>query len=179
MIERPLKRLLIGYGNPLRRDDGVGWLLASQLTTQVDENIVQMVDGDIVRVIAAYQLTPEMAETLSQASEILFVDAVVGGSSGSWKVQTVPPNPADGISSLVHHLTPAALLALSQALYGRAPAAQILTVVGADFGYGEALSELVAAALPAVRQYALDFLTGQVAAANADNHSILMTAQVS
>ena len=147
-----MTRLLIGYGNPLRCDDGVGWLLASQLAA--------VVDGASARIIAAHQLTPEMAEAVSRASEVLFLDAAVAEVPGAWTVRPVQPNPRESLSSLVHHLTPSALLALAQALYHAAPAGQILTVVGADFGYGEVFSPEVEAALPDVRQYIDRFLYG-------------------
>ena len=147
-----MQRLLIGYGSPLRCDDGVGWFLANQLAT--------LVDDDAVRIIAAHQLAPEMAEALSQASEVLFVDAAVSGAPGAWTVHPVQPNPHESLSSLVHHLTPAALLMLSQALYDTAPTGRMITIVGADFGYGETFSPAVETVLPHVRQYMLDFLRG-------------------
>jgi hydrogenase maturation protease len=143
-------KLLIGYGNPLRCDDGVGWFLANQLYPAYQCAGVQ--------IIAAHQLMPEMAEALSQASRVLFVDAEVGTEPGRWSVAPVPLESGQSLSSLVHHLTPGQLLALAQALYGAAPAGQILTVVGADFGYGEWFSEPVAAILTDVRQHITAFL---------------------
>ncbi|MCC6802731.1 MAG: hydrogenase maturation protease, partial [Anaerolineae bacterium] len=130
-------RLLIGYGNPLRCDDGVGWFLASQLAADINDRHT--------RIIAAHQLTPEMAEAVSQASEVLFLDAAVGEEPGMWAVSAVPPSLQLKLSALVHTLTPGALLGLSEALYGTAPPARIVTVTGADFGYGESFSEAVEA----------------------------------
>lgn len=149
-------RLLIGYGNPLRCDDGVGWFLASQLAANLDA-------GD-TRVIAAHQLAPEIAEAVSRAREVLFLDAAIGEQPGAWAVSPVEPGSQESLSALVHSLTPGALLALSGALYGAAPPARIVTVTGADFGYGETFSEVVEAALPDVRQYIADFLWGRTPA---------------
>lgn len=143
-------RLVIGYGNPLRCDDGVGWRVADQLTASVT--------GDAVRISAAHQLAPEMAEAVSGASEVLFLDAVAAGEPGTWSAAGVAPSGEENLSALVHHLTPAALIALAQALYGAAPRGRIVTVVGEDFGYGETLSAAVEAALPDVRRYIVDFL---------------------
>jgi len=43
--------LIIGIGNPLRSDDGVGWVVAEQLTRDSDAS------SDVLTV---YQLTPEL-----------------------------------------------------------------------------------------------------------------------
>lgn len=145
-------RLLIGYGNPLRCDDGVGWFLASQLAADISNRHT--------RIIVAHQLTPEMAEVVSQASEVLFLDAAVGDEPGAWAVSAVLPTPQLKLSALVHTLSPGTLLGLSEALYGAAPPARIVTVTGADFGYGESFSAAVEAALPDVWQYLVDFLQG-------------------
>ena len=143
-------KLLIGYGNPLRCDDGVGWFLAHQLYPAYQRAGVQ--------IIAAHQLMPEMAEAISRASSALFVDAEVGVEPGSWSVIPVPLEHGLALSALVHHLTPGQLLAFTQALYGSAPPGQIMAIVGADFGYGERFSEPVAAILTDVRQHITAFL---------------------
>jgi hydrogenase maturation protease len=44
--------LLIGYGNPLRGDDGLGWQVADQVARDADKSI---------KVVATHQLTPELA----------------------------------------------------------------------------------------------------------------------
>lgn len=147
-------RLLIGYGNPLRCDDGVGWFLADECRSAMNEAA-----GHI---IAAHQLTPEMAEPVSRAREVLFIDASATANPGVWTVQAVKGDPQESLSTLVHHLTPATLLTLSQVLYGVAPVGQILTVGGAEFGFGETLSGAVRAALPSLRQYVVDFLNGRL-----------------
>jgi hydrogenase maturation protease len=144
-----IDKLLIGYGNPLRGDDGVGWLLASQLTPY---------QSGTTRIIAAHQLMPEMAEVVSQASEVLFVDAEVGPEPGRWSVIPARPEPGQTLSALGHHLTPGRLLALAQALYGAAPSGRVLAVAGADFGYGEGFSTPVEDVLLEVCEYIVAFL---------------------
>src|SRR5208282_6599133 len=66
--------LVIGYGNPLRSDDGFGWhasrLLAEALT------------GRDVEVITCHQLTPELAHPLSQCRRAVFIDADAQGEPG-------------------------------------------------------------------------------------------------
>ena len=60
--------LIIGYGNTLRRDDGVG--------PRVAEAVGKMnLPG--VRTLICQQLSPEHADPVSQADIVIFVDAAV------------------------------------------------------------------------------------------------------
>ena len=52
--------LVIGYGNPLRGDDGIGWSAANALAEGMQD--------DRVRIVACIQLTPELAESIAQAT---------------------------------------------------------------------------------------------------------------
>nr|MDQ2730551.1 hydrogenase maturation protease [Armatimonadota bacterium] len=66
--------LVIGYGNPLRRDDGLGPMAAQRLAALADPLRVQ--------VLTPYQLSPELAEPISQARFVLFIDASEEGVPG-------------------------------------------------------------------------------------------------
>lgn len=146
-----MQLLVIGYGNPLRRDDGIGRILAQSLE---DLQTRQPID-----VIVSHQLLPEMAEAVSQAERLILIDAVYGGQAGDWSCLPVYPDHLDkGLPTLVHTVSPTHLLALSQILYNRVPIAHIITVVGSDFGYGEGLSEVVQAVIPEIRDFILCLL---------------------
>lgn len=116
--------LLIGYGNLLRRDDGIGRVVAERFVTRSD-----------VRVLTCHQLTPELTDELMRSERAVFVDATLGGAAA---VRLVSPteNPA----SLGHVGDPAWLLGLSKAVYGRCPEAWLVTVPVEDVGFGEGLS---------------------------------------
>lgn len=137
--ERAPALLVIGYGNPLREDDGVGWVAANLLRAELPAGRVHC--------IAYHQLMPELAEPVSQAGMVLFVDARVGGAPGALELRPVAPE-AGLPAGMTHAFGPGALLALAELLYGRCPPAQLATVAGASFGYGEGLSPAVRAALP-------------------------------
>jgi hydrogenase maturation protease len=146
--------LIIGYGNPLRGDDGVGWHAAHEL----DRTIC----APHVRVRACHQVTLDLAEPISQADAVIFIDACepMADATGTISprarqlpggdrlfLQPVHPDPAPpGISS--HHLTPAALLTSTHVLYGTCPEAVQFGIVGTTFDYTEALSAEVAACIP-------------------------------
>ncbi|NDJ78785.1 MAG: hydrogenase maturation protease [Chloroflexi bacterium] len=129
--------LVIGYGNPLRRDDGVGPVVAGRL--------LKAGPPASVAVLICHQLTLEMAEPLSQAAHVILIDAARNGVPGQIACREIQPD--TGLPpTLLHHMTPGALLAGTQALYGRAPHTLLYTITGASFAYGEGLTTVVEAA---------------------------------
>lgn len=141
------RTLIIGYGNPLRGDDGVG-CRAAELLAEGGGETPPLPAGD-VEALACHQLTPELALRIAEADRLILIDACAFGEPGTITEQTLAPQQADA-TSLTHHVDAAGLLAMSQILYGRAPAATLFTVSGGSFDYGETLTPPVTAALPAV-----------------------------
>ncbi|MBD2422858.1 hydrogenase maturation protease [Cyanobium sp. FACHB-13342] len=138
------RRLVIGIGNPQRGDDGVGGLLAEQ------------VGGRSVQ-----QLTPELAAELAELEAVLFIDAwLAPAGAGPELIAIAPTKGATGSSAESHRLEPAQLLAISQALYGRAPTVHLLRVPADSFEHGTALSPELQAALPAARALLRQWLSG-------------------
>lgn len=134
--------LIIGYGNSLRSDDGAGLELALRLATYWRSA------GANVRHLPTQQLTPELAYDISaeDVSQVLFVDArpVQQGagsesSTAAVQVELIVPNPAS--PGLTHHLSPEALLLYAEGLYGRRPAAWLVSAPAFSFEHGERLSE--------------------------------------
>jgi hydrogenase maturation protease len=129
--------LIIGYGNPLRGDDGLGWVAAEMLAERLAA----------VSILTCHQLTPELAEPISRVDRVIFIDAAAVGEPGEIVCHTIEPFlPASGPFS--HTCDPAGLLQMAQMLYGRSPYGYLFTVTGASFGYEEKLSAAVTAALP-------------------------------
>lgn len=132
--------LIIGYGNPLRGDDGFGLAVAEQLQ--------EMCLPDTASVVAYQQLMPELAEPISRADTVVFVDARVGEPVGVIECEPIRPAAPPSVM-LAHHTEPAGLLALAQKLYGRIPErAFLLTVHAMQFGHSENLSPEVQKAIP-------------------------------
>jgi len=153
--------MVIGVGNPLRGDDGVGALLAEQASTLLHGAGC----GGRLAVRSVQQLTPELAEELAQLKAVLFIDAWLAPAGARPQLRDlVPGAPLAGVSGATvgdsHRLEPAALLALSQVLYGRAPAGQLLLVPATAFGPGPALSAGLRAALPQARSLLRLWLSG-------------------
>ena len=134
------RALVIGYGNPLRSDDGIGWRVAQDLRGRVDASRIEVME--------CQQLTPEMAEQIRTAGLVVFVDAAAEGAPGEWRHHRLRAE--DSGNALSHGPTPAALLALAADLYGAAPEVHLFTVSGISFHYGESFSPEVTQALPRV-----------------------------
>jgi len=145
-----LRALIIGYGNPLRSDDALGWhasrLLAEALAGKKD-----------VEVLTCHQLTPELAEPLSQSRRAVFIDADAEGKPGEIHRRAVRPQAPES-SSFTHTCTPAGLLASAKQLYGRRPRAIIITVTAQSFEFGDTITPIVAAALPKVVEMVLKWV---------------------
>jgi hydrogenase maturation protease len=132
--------LVIGYGNPLRSDDGFGPCVAERLAG--DDRLAG------AQVVARHQLTPELADDMARARFVVFVDARVdAGPPGRIRVERLAPDDATRSSS--HHVDPAGLLALSEQVYGRAPAAALVSVSAGSVEIGERLTPAVAGAVAA------------------------------
>jgi len=128
-----LNLVIIGIGNTLRQDDGVGWLAAERLMEEMDGR---------ADVIACHQLQPEMAERLSRADRVIFIDARVNAAPGEVRCDPVQPGD-EAWGALVHQMNPGSILTCARDLFGRAPQAWAVSVGGKNFGLGEGLSEPV------------------------------------
>ncbi|MBZ0293088.1 MAG: hydrogenase maturation protease [Anaerolineae bacterium] len=135
------RTLVIGYGNPVRRDDGLGWLVANQLG--------RIINDPTVEIVTTIQLLPEHLALISETDRVIFVDACEDGRPGEWHFRPIQASKSQD-SALTHHFSPEQLLAMADLLYAHSPDAAILTVSGADFGYGEGLSACVEAVLPEI-----------------------------
>ena len=140
-----MSTLVIGYGNPLRGDDGFGWHVAERLRSVAVHSHIQ--------ILTLHQLTPELMEPISRADRVIFIDSAAGPVPGEIQERTVEPQPAYAV--FTHHAPPAALLAGALALYGRAPQAIMLSVTGADFSLSDVLSPVVSARVDEVIEIAL------------------------
>src|SRR5512138_3332741 len=90
------RTLVLGYGNTLRGDDGVGWRVAEAFARIAPD----------VEVRAVHQLSPELAEVASHYDAAVFVDAAADGEPGAVRCFEVQQDAPE--SELTHRMTPAA-----------------------------------------------------------------------
>ena len=120
--------LIIGYGNTLRKDDGVGPAVAEA---------VAALGLPGVETLACPLLAPEVAAPISQARVVIFVDAAVDAPR---EVQLRALAPAESSQIMAHAADPRTMLALSRDVFGHTPTAWWLTIPVEDLAIGEGFS---------------------------------------
>jgi hydrogenase maturation protease len=147
-----MRAIVLACGNSLRGDDGVGPHIAKCLGNGLSD--------PEIRICSDPQWTPELAEPISQAQLVIFVDAS----------ETVPPGKIacrqlqaaeDSQATMTHEISPESLLALAGVLFGAHPKhAYLLTVGGSSFALTEELSDPVRRAIPGVIERIKALLSG-------------------
>jgi len=130
--------LIIGYGNPLRGDDGIGQKIAQMLEERLQDKHIQ--------VESVFQLTPEWVERISQAQFVVFIDAGMDGEVGTIRQGFVRAETGEGV--FTHNVCPETLLRAALALYGAAPPGLLISIAGESFDYSAELSPQLERVLP-------------------------------
>ena len=123
--------LVIGYGNTLRSDDGVGPKVAEAIATLNLPGVASLTCG---------LLTPELADPIAHAEQVVFVDAALDSPG---EVQLRKLAPAESSQIMAHAADPRTLLALARDVFGHAPEAWWLTIPVENIEIGEELSPSV------------------------------------
>lgn len=156
-----MKKLILGYGNPDREDDGVAWHILRAIAVQLGLPAPasyedEFPEADWLDFAFFLQLTPEMAEDIVGYERVCFVDAHTGSIPGP--VRLVEVESEFQHSPFTHHLTPQSLLSMCESLYSRKPNAALLSVRGYSFGFSRKLSAQTTALVPEACKLALDWL---------------------
>jgi hydrogenase maturation protease len=120
--------LVIGYGNTLRSDDGVGPRVAEA---------VEALQLPGVRAMTCQQLSPEHADPISKAETVVFVDAAVDSPK---EVLLRPLEPNESSQLMAHAADPRTMLALARDVFGHTPKAWWLTIPAVTLEFSETLS---------------------------------------
>lgn len=121
--------IVIGYGNELRSDDGIGPRVAQEVEAWGVPN---------VKSLGLHQLTPEIADTIKDVDGVIFVDACQ--LPDVQEVQVLKIEAEETGKSMTHNVDPRSLLALCQTLYNSHPHAWCINVPAVNFEMGETLS---------------------------------------
>lgn len=136
-----IKCLVIGYGNTLRGDDGLGPYIAEGL-----QSVVGLYGVD-VRIMVLPQLDLVLASQMDKAEMVIFVDARVDDNEELVKIERIEPATGSIDQPSSHTMNIPALLRIAFDWYGAAPKCYAVMPKGYDFSIGETLSDrgLVAA----------------------------------
>lgn len=148
------RSLVLACGNTLRGDDGVALFIAKLLQDDCPDPQIE--------IRSDRQWPPELAEPISQAEIVIFVDASSDLPPGKIACRKLVPA-TQSPSSFTHQTSPATLLSLASQLYGRGPVKVFLVTVGASsFDLVEELSEPVRKAVPEAVKRIKSLLSGGV-----------------
>jgi hydrogenase maturation protease len=126
--------LVLGCGNPSRGDDALGPLLL--------DFIEQHLDSSRIELLTDFQLQIEYALDLQGRELVLFVDASVACIEA---FDFAELQPARDNSYTSHAMSPAAVLAVYQAVTGQLPPPSfLLGIQGLSFELGAGLSDVAA-----------------------------------
>jgi hydrogenase maturation protease len=132
--------LILACGNTLRGDDGIGSFLCSWAEER-------FASESGVRAIACQQWTPDLAEDISRAESVLFIDCSLDQEPGQLLLREIKA--ADPAPVSTHYLGAAELLRLAQELYDAAPRRACLLTIGAgSIELSEQFSSDMQAVLP-------------------------------
>jgi hydrogenase maturation protease len=128
---------LVGYGNPGRRDDGLGPWIAGELEQR---------HGDRLTVQTVFQLGIELCVEMACHKVVFFVDAARSGPEPFHVRRLVPAGfgvtrSMIGAGFTTHLSSPEVLLALCESSFAAQPSAWLVGVRGYSFGGGEGLSK--------------------------------------
>jgi hydrogenase maturation protease len=143
--------LVIGYGNPLCGDDGIGPAVVHELRR------TGVLPG--ARLEVRVQLAPEVAADASEAALLVLVDAAAGLAPGAVRATAVPPTAAG--QALTHTVDGGSIAALSSALWGRLPEVVTVGIGPVSMEFGDGLSVTARNAIPG----AIEAVIGVVARA--------------
>ncbi len=144
-----MSTLVLGWGNPGRRDDGLGPALVAELADEAPPGVTLASD---------YQLQVEDAAEVARHERVIFVDADRSAGVEPFWIRRLVPAPG-GPGYTTHELAPDQVLSLSRNLFGRQPEAWLLGIRGRDFDeFGEELSTLARANLACAAAFVRELL---------------------
>lgn len=127
-----LKILVYGYGNPGRKDDGLGSFLADRIEKWIHTN--RMTD---IHVDSNYQLNIEDACNIKDYDIVIFADASIEDIE-HFRIESVTPS--GKVSFHTHSVSPGFVLDLCHRLFNKDPLAFLLHIRGYEFSMEESLS---------------------------------------
>ena len=119
---------MIGLGNTLRKDDGVGAYVINKIESSRSFSC---------KYLLLQQLSTDLMPSLLSFESILIVDAGVGINTVTWKRITDQYN---GSTPSTHHIDISQFVSLAQTLYNVTLSITVCTIPVYDLSLGEGLS---------------------------------------
>lgn len=126
--------LILGIGNPIRQDDGLGLYCIDLMKNSRSEGKSKLVDY-----MAVHQLDVIHSEIFARYSLLILIDADALNGPESVRIEEIEPE-AKGHPFTSHIGSVSDILALTRRLHGTSPKTYLVAVRGASFEVGEGLS---------------------------------------
>ena len=153
------KTLIIGLGNPILGDDGVGWAVADEVAER------QPADSPIeIEKLSLGGLS--LMARMTGYERVILIDAMQTGTHPLGSVSVFPltelPNPFSGHSASTHDTSLLTALDTGRQLGVPLPNNDDITVIAIEaeniYDFSETLSPSVSAAVPTAAQYVMELL---------------------
>ena len=134
-MNKEKKVLIYGYGNPGRKDDGMGIKITEMIEEWKTAHDLYQIDVD-----SNYQLNVEDAEKVSQYDIVIFADASQETDLTNFRLTEVEPN-EQKVEFTMHAVSPAYIVHLCQKLFHKKPEAKLLSIKGYRWEFEEGISD--------------------------------------
>ena len=154
-----MKTIVIGLGNPILSDDGVGWKVAEMVS---DQSSVVSDQSVIVECASLGGLS--LMERMVGFERAILVDAVETGQGDAGSVRVIPlealTNPSAGHSASAHDTSLLTALRTAETMGMSVPSSVTVVAIEAKnvYDFSEELSPAVAASVPVAAQIVLNLL---------------------
>ncbi len=152
-----MKTLVIGLGNPILGDDGVGWAVAESLQATVNRP-----PSTVIETASLGGLS--LMERMLGYDRVVLVDSMETGQSPAGCVRVFPlaslPDPGPGHSASAHDTSLMTALKTAEQIGAAIPRRVDVVAIEAQnvYDFGEELSPPVAAAVPVAVEKVLELL---------------------
>lgn len=131
-----MRFLIVGYGNTLRSDDGLGPLVVADLDRS------NLPPGVEVNTLTLPQLDVSLIVALQDTDVAIFVDARQDRDEDLLHIERITPTPSPaGLTHSTHSLGLSTLISITFNWYGQTPCCYLIKAKGYDFSIRETLSE--------------------------------------
>lgn len=133
-MNKDVKVLVYGYGNPGRQDDALGIEMASRIEEWTKEHKIGNVEVD-----TNYQLNVEDAEKISTKDIVIFVDA---SQEDIHEFKFTHLEPSDKkVEFSMHAVAPEYVLHICSDLFKKSPKTCLMGIKGFEWDFKEGLSD--------------------------------------
>jgi hydrogenase maturation protease len=161
-----MKTLIIGLGNPILGDDGVGWVVAEKVQSALSNPQSAIPNSQSVEVDCASLGGLSLMERLTSSERVILVDAIF---TGTQPVGTVSrflldelPDLSAGHSASAHDTSLRNALQVGRDMHVPLPEDENVIIITVEaeavYDFSQELSPAVAAAVPLALQQVLDLL---------------------